>query len=697
MKEKLSAGEISSITGVAKRTVNRWARTEHWPFSRELTGGLVVNKYVVSLMPAERQKAVTGATVTTDGAVLGPDGCPLAVIDDELPALSSLKGWQREVMDARVALFHEFQRLERQYGTSMALKEFTSQAKAGTLPAHLHKQVKIANARGGKNGRAISRSMIFRWKKWDKKGLAAFAPKDIEKKEIPPWATFFFKCYQIPSNPSIPEAMEEMAKILPENITMPSYHQVRRFHNKRSRLDRERGRRTGSAFTALKGHKTRDTSNYRPLGLGICDGHSFKAKVAHPAHGRPFKPEICAIIDAATRVVVGWSTGLAESATTVADAVRHAATVNASKPFGGVFDTLYTDGGSGNVAKINTDEFTGLFPRLGTTHETGRAGNAQARGIIERLNKSLWIRAAKKLPTFMGKEMDKLTGRNMYLLMEKDFRQNKQCSKLISWPVFLQFCADEVDAYNRRPHSSLPKINDPETGRRRHMSPFETWAWHMANGWQQEEHQLTDGELEILFRPRVKAKVMRDSVSLFSNTYSNRILAHYRGEWVQVGYDIHDGERVQIWDKEDRLICYAEFEKNRIQFFPQSQQDKAAADRAKRRAKIKLDQLEEIEAERRGIIDLVPEPQVIDIHAASPEIQVDRKALQMEMNARSAAVEIPEDDKGKFVFWNELDARLAGGDSLAEKELLFYEAYRNSASYRAFKSVADTLGRQQAQ
>ena len=59
--------------------------------------------------------------------------------------------------------------------------------------------------------------------------------------------------------------------------------------------------------TALR---KRDTSNYKPL--GVCDGHSFKAKVAHPAHGRPFKPEICAIIDAATRVVVGWSTGLTE-------------------------------------------------------------------------------------------------------------------------------------------------------------------------------------------------------------------------------------------------------------------------------------------------------------------------------------------------------------------------------------------------
>lgn len=690
MAQRLTAGEMSSITGVAQRTINRWARSEQWPVCRELIGGLVIRKYEVSLMPSERQAALTGETPAANSP-----GGQLTIIDDELPALTSLKGWQREVMDARVALFREFQRLERKYGTGLAIQEFTSQAKNKTLPGHLQKLVKVANARGGANGRAISKSMIYRWKGWSKTGLAAFAPKGIEKKEIPPWATFFFKCYQMPSNPSIPEAMEEMEKILPENITMPSYHQVRRFHNKRSRLDRERGRKTGSAFTALKGYRKRDTSNYKPLGLGICDGHSFKAKVANPMSGRPFKPEICAIIDAATRVIVGWSTGLAESATTVADAVRHAATVNKSKPFGGVFDTLYTDGGSGNTAKINTDEFTGLFPRLGTTHETGRPGNAQARGIIERLNKSLWIRAAKKLPTFMGKEMDKLTERNVYLLMAKDFRKNNQCSKLISWPAFLLFCEQEVDAYNRRPHSSLPKINDPETGRRRHLSPFEAWAWHMGNGWQQEDHQLTDGELEILFRPRIKAKVVRSSVALFGNSYFDKVLAHYRGQEVQVGYDIHDGERVQVWDKEDRLICYAGFEKNRTKFFPQSQQDKAADDRAKRRAKIKQDQLEEIDAERRGVIDITSKGQVIDISAASPEIKVDRAALQLEMTAKAAVVEIPEDDKGKFVFWNALDARLSGGENLNEKELLFYEAYRKSASYRAFKSVADTLGRQQ--
>lgn len=695
MEAKRTGIEIAELLGVSARTVYRWATEENWPCVQELDNGMVVKRFLVSLLPKDRRLALV---TTADSLVAVPAAGELAVVDTELPKLSELKGWQRKVMDARIALFREFQRLERQYGTNAAVKEFCLQAKTERLPDGLQELVPIANARSGKdsNGsRAISKSTIYRWKKMEAQGLVAFAPAAIEKKTIPDWAPYFMECYQIPSNPSIHQAMEEMAKLLPEGVAMPSYSQVRRFHAKRSRLDRERGRKTGSEFKALKGHKVRDTSQLRPLDVGVCDGHSFKARVAHPIHGGPFKPEICAVIDAATRVLVGWSVGLAESATTVADAVRHAATVNGTKRYGGVFNILYTDGGSGNTARINTDEFTGLFPRLGTTHRTGIAGNPQARGIIEIINKTVWIRAAKALPTFVGKDMDSLTERKIYLMVEKDMRQKKHSDVLLSWPQFVEFCGKTVDDYNRRPHSSLPKINDPETGLRRHMSPFEAWAWHAANGWKQEEHQLTEQEIEVLFRPRIERTVQRSMVKIGNSFYYDRILDHYNGEKVQVGYDMHDAERVQIWDAEDRLICHARFEANKVDFYPIPMVEKAANERAKRRAKIKLDQLAEIESERRGTID-TSAGRIIEMTPHAARITVDKAALAKEMQATAsaAAITIPGDDKGKFRFWNELDERLAEGGTLEEKEMLFYEAYRKSASYRAFQMVASTLGQQ---
>lgn len=616
----------------------------------------------------------------------------------ELQNFTDLKGWQRDVFDARLPLYNEFKRLKDLHGTTKAWQKLVTMADTETLPEHLQPLVQKANARRGNKGRTLSKSMILGWDRAVKShGIMALAPTPVKDRRLPPWAQYFVKCYGTPDKPSITQAMERMAHILPANIPMPSYHQVYRFHTKRSRLDRERGRRTGSELKALKGYRQRDTSNILPMEIGTCDGHSYKARVAHPVHGQPFKPEICSVVDVATRVLMGWSVGLAESAVTVAGALRHAATVNEQKPYGGVFGIFYTDGGSGNKAKVNTDDFVGIFPRIGTTHKTGIPGNAQGRGLIERLNSSVWIPAAKELPTFVGKEMDSLTKRNMYLLVNREIKNKGRSEHLPTWPQFLAHCQQVVDAYNHRPHSALPKINDPETGRRRHMSPLEMWAWHIKQGWDHKACQLSEQEIEILFLPRMKCMVRRASVKLFTNTYYNKILEHYEGENVQVAYDIHDGEKVQIWDAEGRMVCHAIFDKNKTSYFPRSFIDKANDDRAKRRAQIKLDQLGEIEAERQGVIDIAPEAQIIDISAASPNIQADRQALQLEMEKKATTVEIPEDDKGKFTFWNKLDARLSNGESLAEREVLFYEAYRNSASYRAFKSVADTLGQQHTQ
>ncbi len=681
MDARFSAQEISDLVGVPKRTVHRWAQEEQWHGSRDIVNGAAVTRYPLSLLPTERQVMLLGPEAQAPAIAGQPAG----------PTLATLKDWQREVLHARVVLFRYFQKLEAQLGTGPAIDEVVSMADAGALPNGLQQYVPIANARCRGNSRTISRATIFRWKKMSKGGLVAFAPKDAEQPAVPPWAPYFIACYNTPDKPSVTQAMERMAAKLPPEIAMPSYSQVSRFHRKRSRIDRERGRRTGSELKSMQGYRRRDTSELRPMDVGVCDGHSFKARVAHPVHGKPFKPEICSVIDAATRVLVGWSVGLAESATTVAGAIRHAATVNDEKPFGGVFSVLYTDCGSGNMAKVNTDELTGVFDRIGTTHTKGIPGNAQGRGLIERLNSSLWIPAAKELPTFVGQEMDSLTQRSVYLLVNKEIKQSGRSARLATWPQFIDHCRRSADAYNRRPHSALPKIDDPQTGRRRHMCPLEMWAWHVSRGWEQSACLLSDQEIEVLFLPRRECTVDRAQVRLFTNVYYNKVLEHYDGQKVQVGYDIHDASRVQIWDGDGRLVCYAHFDKNKTSYFPKSFVEQAADQRAKRRAQIKLDQLAEIEAERRGVIEATP-GRVIELTPVAPALKADRKALVAEMSARTEEIAIPTDDKGKFRYWNELHRRMNSGETLSEREVQFYEAYRKSASFRAFSSVSETLG-----
>ena len=202
--------------------------------------------------------------------------------EEPIPELTALKGWQRRIFDARLALFREFEHLQRMLGTNKAVTVLVSMASDGTLPEPLQRCVTEANARPGQ-GRTLSRSMILGWQRAVRQGgVGVLAPKATERTDEPPWAQYFLPCYQQPGNPSIPQAMEEMARLLPPNISMPTYHQVLRWHNKRSRLLREKGRKTGSAYQALKAFRRRDTSGYRPLTVGQCNGHSWKGYVAHP-------------------------------------------------------------------------------------------------------------------------------------------------------------------------------------------------------------------------------------------------------------------------------------------------------------------------------------------------------------------------------------------------------------------------------
>ena len=710
MKEWYGANELAGLDGMPKSISGliRKAAAEKWPFqTRQGRGG--GREYSAASLPEATKdhlfaitneelrittKTTAKATPMMSKKAIQKAASKAVAVREKAPvqALTELKEWQREIYLARLSLHEEFKKLRVLHGTTKAVEKMVIMAQTSTLPEHLQPMVTLANARRG-DERTLSKSMILGWERAVKAhGPLGLAPRSVKERRLATWVPLFIKCYGQPQNPSLTEAMEAMAKILPEGMTMPTYHQVYRFHNKRSRLDRERGRKTGSDLKALRGYRRRDTSELLPFQVGLCDGHSFKAKVAHPATGNPFKPEICCVEDAATRIVAGWSVGLAESALTVAGALRHAATINESKMYGGVFAIFYTDNGAGNMAGVNTDELTGIFARIGTTHKTGIPGNAQGRGMIERLNSSLWIRAAKELPTYMGRQMDSQTNRAMYLLVNKQIKENGVSKHLPSWPQFMEHCHQSVEAYNRRPHSALPKINDPVTGARRHMAPLEMLAWHMMNGWKAEECMLAEADLEMLFLPREARVVRRASIEIFSNTYNNnQVLEHYEGETVQVGYDIHNPEKVQIWNTDGQMICYAFFEKNRSSFFPQAQIEAASHQRAKRRRQILQEKISEINAEERGMIEMAPVAKMIDYRASSPKIQADREQLQAEMKA-VPAVEIPADDKGKYEFWKELDARSAAGEELGEMEARFYRSFCNGITYKAFRQTDEQFG-----
>lgn len=623
-KTHYTAAELAGLPGLptTKKGVIGMATREGWP-SQKRAGRGGGREYPVSALPQETRRhlfdqAIGNLPVTacplpsqTDSAENLPTvreaAAPPVII--EAPDLANLKSWQTRTMDARLAIIRMLEHAEPLVGITKAIDELIHQVHHARLPVDKLQLVPIANARsGGKDGKqTLSRRTLMRWwAEYKKSGgnYAVLAPASVEKSAAPAWAADFLAQYQVPQKVSVAQALENMAMVADPGAVIPSEAQARRFLKKYSRLDAQRGRKSGSELRGQRLYRERSTAEFQPLDITLCDGHSFKAYIAHPAHGRPFHPEVCTVIDAVTRCVIGWSAGLAESAFTVADALRHACTLSQDKPLGGLPLIFYTDNGAGNKARVNSDEVAGLYSRTGIKFETGFAGNPQGRGMVERLNATLWIPAAKKLATFTGKDMDGSVQRQVYLQLQKDVREMAKGgapvnpAHLMNWADFIEFMADEVAAYNNRPHSSLPRITDPQSGLRRHATPCEIWQTWLAKGWQPE--QLDEQEIAHLFRPHEMVKCVRGRLKLWKNTYSDAALEHYHGLMLMVGYDIHDPARVWVRDEEGRLIVIAKRDAHKSPWFPVSKVEALREDRYKNRIKNVDRRREEIELERRG-------------------------------------------------------------------------------------------------
>lgn len=634
-KAYYTAKELVGLPGLptTESGVIRKAKSDSWP-SRPRQGKGGGREYPLTALPQATRDHLLAHKVS----LIAPAETTTALVATEsqpLQSLAELKSWQTRTMDARLAIIRYVEESAKAVGISAAIGAIVKQAQSDDLPEQIRELIRSANKRSGQDSgkRTLSEATIYRWIREYKaagKNYTALAPKAVEKEAVPPWAPAFLKAYRVPQKISVAAAIEDME--LPAGIPYPSEAQAYRFLSKMSRLDVQRGRKSPQELRSQRGYCDRDTSKFYPGDICLCDGHSFKAYIAHPVHKRPFHPEVCAVIDAVTRTVIGWSAGLAESAQTVADAVRHAVTTNEQKPEGCIPAIFYTDPGAGNKASVNAHDFTGLYARLGITWKTGIPGNSQARGLVERMQGTLWVKAAKKLPTFTGGDMDKKVRRKVYLLLDAEVKKAKKEDRLpssellMSWAEFLDFCQSVVDSYNRRPHSALPRISDPQTGLRRHMCPLEYWSHFLAQGW--TPTLPTADELDHLFRPQLQAKTIRGGVTVFGNKYTNKELEHYHGEILNVAYDIHDASLVWVRDQEERLICTAKFEGNKRDFYPVPVVEKARNDRMRRRLKTKQLQIEEIELEAKGVIETTaPErielpAEVIDFEARQQQKQI---------------------------------------------------------------------------
>ncbi|ELO3126362.1 transposase [Escherichia coli] len=498
--------------------------------------------------------------------------------------LNALTENQRKVAEARIALVCEVLRISQEPGFSCAsaIRFIVSRLAQGGMQERLESLVITANARKGKE-RTLSAITLKRWMAAFNKAqnaaerLLLLAPgkrNEIKPEEIS-WLPEFLAQYRQVNGRPMSEAYEDFVAEWQRRHAdepymlevMPSYDVVRYAMKKLPEVVKQKGRVTGSEYRQLEGFTRRDWTTMPVNYVWIGDGHGMKLKCAHPIHGRPFSPEVTFVIDGGTRFVVGWSLDLAENVFAVAGAIQHGIR-NHGKPF-----LYYSDNGSGETADMLDKEIVGILPRLGINHPTGIAGNPQGRGIIERLNRTLPMRIARKYRTYFGKGADRESLRVLNRDLRSAFnalqqdkplnaRQKSAMRELPSWTELIEAIREGVEWYNNRPHSELPMKPDG-----RHYSPAEFRKKRLAEE-DTEIEWLSDLELRDMFRPMVERPVRRCEIQWLNNIYYAPELRDEHGRKVLISYDIHDAERITVRRKDGSFICEAIWNGNKRAAFP---------------------------------------------------------------------------------------------------------------------------------
>jgi len=434
----------------------------------------------------------------------------------------------------------------------------------------------------------LNRTTYHNWLR-NKKTRGSYAPIKCGKDyTITPEVLLALKHYQAPQKPSLRAAVERAAAEL--NITElreidAYYHRVNRFKDKVATPDLQYGRMGAHELRTLKPFIRRDTSQLYPGDVYTADGHKFDAEIANPRTGKPFRPEITSILDVATRKLVGWSIDLAESGFAVLYALTHAISSHAIPLI------FYVDNGSGYNNALISGEGTGMLGLLNIRQENSLPYNSQAKGLIERSHQTLWVKAAKKLPTYIGADMDKEAKQKVFKITRKHIKEAGKSHLLMEIDKFREFIKAEGAAYNDRPQRGLPRFRHPEHGNWVHHSPNSYWALLESQGKLAE--RANEDELLHLMRPQEKVSIRNGEIRLFNNLYFSAELDAFHGEDARAGYEIHDASRIWVYAMDGRFICTAEWDANKRAYFPQSIIDQQLEKRAKgrmKRAQLKVDE-----------------------------------------------------------------------------------------------------------
>ena len=621
MKDYYTAQEIADLNlkslPNSKSNVIRWAKKDNWSTrKRSGRGGGV--EYAFESLPAEVQAEIK----TKSYKSLMPKQSTDATRQVALIAnrdLSKLDDAQRATADARLQMTLLVGQYQASLGSrNKALDAVVALSRDEALPVDdlADYNAICATAMAKRLSKAgVGKRILHEWcTKADQcstptERLAALAPQKQGQPVIVPtnieWLADFLAVYCQPKGLPVSEAYRIFVKEYDDKHgtgAAPHYDAVRRALSKLPIWVRETGRLTGSAMRGLRAYVRRDWNAdwMRANDMWVGDGHSLKMKARHPQDGSPTTPELTIIMDATSRMIVGWSLAYSESQIAVGDALRHGMQNH------GIPAIYYSDNGGGQKNKTFDTDVTGVFARLGVHHATGIPGNPQGRGIIERQMKEVPKRVAQAFATYTGKDADPETVRKMLSDMgaltdavakhkssdELTPKQKRAERMLPSWHELMAEIKAQVEDYNfNRIHSVIGTT--PAKKREQLLMKMD----------EDDFIPLSAEAARDLFRPSFERVVDRGQVRWDNDFYGDPELEFHAGEKVMVFIDQHDPSSVTVRDKDGRWICEAKLDAFAQPAFPKSFVEKKREKSVQAQIKRKTDDIAAIKSKNRTVIE----------------------------------------------------------------------------------------------
>ena len=494
---------------------------------------------------------------------------------------ATLTDWQRRCRDARLLVLTYLDDLTAGLGgQGAAVRRLIDQLAAGELPAPVAAALAEANERPRHDG-LISTGTLYRWLAARRQGPDALAPSPGPLKITQPaWVAPLLALYQDPAKPTVAACLRQLRAAAPAGLELPSQRtaEVWLTHKLPAAIT-QWGRLGTRARRSIKPFVRRTTDGLWPMDIVAVDGHTFKAWVAHPLSGERFRPELTTYLDLASRRIVGCAAWVAESQHAIWLALR-AMVVN---PHQGIPALQYSDNGA-----YKGETHRALLDRLGVAQCHSLPGNPQANGAIERINRSLWLPAAKQLPLYAGKDMDKDA------FKARKAQADKTGAGILPWADFTAFLQAQIRAYNGRPHASLRRGRET-------LSPDQAWQEALAEGWQPT---LLDGDDLHDLLPTEARTCQRGEVRLPWGRYYSKDLDDYHGQRVRVAYDPFDNATVWVSDGFGRLIATAKRDGNARPYVSTTAIEDARAKREAARVQRLEKRIARVKAEETPLLDL---------------------------------------------------------------------------------------------